>query len=182
MAEQNRRRFAAVFEQHYDSVLAYATRRSDPHTAQEVASETFLVAWRRIADVPPGDAARPWLFVVARNVMANQRRGEYRRANTEHAAGVFDSRTRHPRDIGDATVEQLVVRDALASLTPDDREVLMLVAWDGLTHREAAQVVGCSTATLGVRVHRARRRLAAALEPPAPLPSPSPATPLKELS
>jgi RNA polymerase sigma-70 factor, ECF subfamily len=69
-------RFEALFRENADTVLAYATRRSDPDTAQEIVADTFAVAWRRLDVVP--DPALPWLLGVARNVLANERRSRRR--------------------------------------------------------------------------------------------------------
>src|ERR1700754_806724 len=77
---EHERRFRQLFEAEARSVLGYALRRTEAREdAADVVAETFAVAWRRIADVPPGAQARPWLYGVARRVLANQRRGELRR-------------------------------------------------------------------------------------------------------
>lgn len=158
---QSERRFARIYEAHYRSVLAYARRRSFSDTdADEVVSETFLIAWRRLDVVPTGDEALPWLFGVARRVIANQRRATRRRADlgTRLAQQVAPG----DREI-DARVlasdEQQAVLDALGRLKADDQELLRLVTWEGLSHRHAAQVLGCSEGAVAVRLNRARGRL-----------------------
>ena len=148
-------RFEAMFTEHYPRVLAYVRRRS-PQDANDVVSEVFLTAWRRLDRVPAD--ALPWLLGVARRVIANTRR----------ASG------RHPTvpitDVGGEAstaadpAERLAVAQAFARLSERDREVLMLVAWDGLTGARAARVLGCSVAAFHVRLHRARARLARSLE------------------
>jgi RNA polymerase sigma-70 factor (ECF subfamily) len=153
------RRFTALFHEHYDRLLAYALRRVDADRAHEVVSETWLVAWRRLADVP--DDALPWLFGVARRVIANRRRSDRRRAALIRR--VQANLTAH-------SVEEHVPegsRDlslALARLSDGDREILMLVAWDGLDTRRAAATLGVKPAVFSVRLHRARRRLLKELE------------------
>ena len=132
------RDFEQLWDRHHRRVHAYALRRTDPASAQDVVSETFLVAWRRRAELPADEL--PWLLGVARLVMANQART-------------------HP---GPAEADD-EVRRALAALQPDDREALILVAWDRLRPAEAALVVGCSPPAFRVRRFRARRRLAAEL-------------------
>jgi RNA polymerase sigma factor (sigma-70 family) len=162
MPDDDRQRFSALFDEHYRGVLAYAARRTDPETAKEVASETFLVAWRRLQDVPGHPL--PWLLVVARNTLANRHRSEYRRIATESEAAWLSRVRRDDVPLADGVSERLATLAGLAALSANDRETLLLVAWDGLTPREAAQVAGCSTATFHVRLHRARGRLTALLE------------------
>jgi RNA polymerase sigma-70 factor (ECF subfamily) len=145
--------------------------RIDPERAKDVVAETFLVAWRRLDDVPA--EPRPWLFGVARRVIAGQFRSETRRE-------ALTSRLR-TADGGDATadpVTALADRDealaAFATLGERDREVLRLVAWDGLSSAEAAEVLDVTRFAFAVRLHRARRRLERALDP-----EPNPAAPQK---
>lgn len=139
-------------------VLGYALRRTDAEGARDVVSETFTVAWRRFDDVPEGDATLPWLLTTARKVLANHRRA----AESLMRASLVGPRARtpdHPEDVvGTASLVQ-----AFNALEERDREVLALVAWDGLAPREAAIVAGCSAATFSVRLHRARKRLTALL-------------------
>jgi RNA polymerase sigma-70 factor (ECF subfamily) len=148
------RRFEVLFHQHADAVLAYAIRRSDVDTAEEVVAQTFAVAWRRLDVVP--DAALPWLLGVARRVLANERRSRGRaealalRLAREPGASSID-----PADEVGARVS---AHAALEGLRPAEREVLELLAWEGLSASQAASVLGCSRATIAVRMHRARRR------------------------
>jgi len=138
-------------------VQAYALRHVDPHDAQEVVSETFLVAWRRLAGLP-GDPL-PWLLVVARNIVRNQRRAARRRNAAEEQLVRLERVARATED----TVLTVSRRDAMISallrLAPKDREALLLTGWDGLTPADAAQVAGCSVAAFKMRLSRARRRL-----------------------
>ena len=154
----NRRYFEALFLENVDAVLAYSLARTDPHTAQDVMAETFLTAWRRLGDVPM--PARAWLIGVARKNLANQHRGQRRQQGLRSRL----SRTIEPSATDSySTDDQKVVLDALRRLRPSDQELLCLVAWDGLDHSEASLVLGCSTKTFAVRLHRARRRFEAAL-------------------
>jgi RNA polymerase sigma factor (sigma-70 family) len=138
-------------------VQAYALRHVDPHDAQEVVSETFLVAWRRLAGLP-GDPL-PWLLVVARNVVRNQRRSARRRSAAEEELLRLERVARATED----TVLTVSRRDAMISallrLAPKDREALLLTGWDGLAPADAAQVAGVSVAAFKMRLSRARRRL-----------------------
>jgi len=149
-----RQRFEQLFDAHYSAVSGYAHRRAAPGDAEDAVGETFLVAWRRIDDVPR--EAKPWLLGVARRVLANQRRAGARRA------ALTERVTREPT--GRDELERSPTLAALRRLSDGDREVLLLAAWDGLTTAEAAAVLGCSPTAAKVRLHRARRRLRGALE------------------
>jgi RNA polymerase sigma-70 factor, ECF subfamily len=153
-------RFEMLFRANYAAVRGYALRRTSPELAQDAVAETFLVAWRRLDDVP-GDAL-PWLFGVARRVLANQRRSAGRGAALVERAAVAAAPA--ASDPHDAVGEAEAVRQALASLSERDREALMLVAWHGLSGARAARAAGCSRAAFEVRLHRARRRLATLLD------------------
>jgi RNA polymerase sigma-70 factor (ECF subfamily) len=151
-------RFETVYEMYYPAVLAYVRRRTDSaEDAADAIAETFLTAWRRFDDLPPGDEARLWLYGVARRVLANQRRGQARRtALTERLRSELAA-----QDVrGAEPAEPALVGEAFARLSDDDRELLSLVGWEGLTPAEAAVVLGCSRGAVRIRLHRARKRLA----------------------
>jgi RNA polymerase sigma-70 factor (ECF subfamily) len=153
--DDSRLRFEAVFRQHHPQVLAYARRRA-PQDAADVVSEVFLTAWRRLDEVPAD--ALPWLLGVARRVVANLRRATARRPSLT----IADPST--VPDAGSSAVERIAVAEAFRGLSDPDREVLMLAAWEGLSAARAARVVGCSVPAFHVRLHRARARLARAVE------------------
>jgi RNA polymerase sigma-70 factor, ECF subfamily len=165
MADARDERFEGLFRGNYPAVRAYALRRASRDAAQDVVAETFLVAWRRLDDVPAD--ALPWLYGVARRVLANQRRSADRSA----ALGERLASTAPPApqpDTGDSTADAEILRVALGRLSEPSREALMLVAWHGLSGARAARAAGCSRGAFAVRLHRARARLAAelaALEP-----------------
>jgi RNA polymerase sigma-70 factor (ECF subfamily) len=155
----------ALFTSHAADVYAFALRRTSPSAAQDAVSETFLVAWRRLDSVP--ETPKPWLLGVARRVLANQRRADSRQialrtrlASPQPSLTEFDA----AQLACSATQGDGTVLAALAALTPAERDAITLIAWDGLSPDEAATVLGCSRATFYVRVHRARRRLAAELD------------------
>jgi RNA polymerase sigma-70 factor, ECF subfamily len=153
--DQFRRLYAGNFE----AVLAYAIRRvSQPADAADVVAETFLVAWRRHREMPPGDEARLWLYGVARRVLANHHRGDVRRERLRQRLTSAVSAEASAASAA-AVSERLEVRDALARLGEIDREVLMLTAWEGLEPREAAAVLRISPAAVRTRLSRARARL-----------------------
>ncbi|MBA9006533.1 RNA polymerase sigma factor [Thermomonospora cellulosilytica] len=158
-----RSRFTRLYDEHYRRVLAYALTHADQGVAEDVVSETFLVAWRRLDDLPAAEL--PWLLGVARNMLRRQRDGGHRRrALAERAAELTTPADLAAWDVAEHVVEREAALDALACLPERDVELLTLITWHGLSPREAARVLGCSAATLFVRLHRARKRLARALE------------------
>jgi RNA polymerase sigma-70 factor, ECF subfamily len=164
--DQVRRRaqMDALFTSYAADVYAFALRRTSRSAAQDAVSETFLVAWRRFDSMP--ETPKPWLLGVARRVLANQRRSDGRQIALRARLGSPQSnRTEQDRaQLADpATQGDGTVLAALAGLTRAERDAITLIAWDGLSAEEAATVLGCSRAAFYVRLHRARRRLAAAL-------------------
>ncbi len=149
-----RDRLEALFTEHGRAVYAFARRRADAADADEVVSETFLVAWRRLDDVP--DPARPWLLAVARRCLANVQRG----ARRQSAVRLRLAGTAAPTAAAPDTDDPAHIASLLDRLSPAERDVVTLLAWDGLTPDEAAVVLGCSRAAVYLRLHRARRRLA----------------------
>lgn len=149
-------RFEAIFDQTYEPVLAYARRRA-PAEADDVVAETYAIAWRRLDDMPRD--ALPWLYGVARRVLSEERRAGRRRV------ALLDRIRREARsfDHHDAPDQQPVL-EALALLGVQDREAILLVAWEGLSAARAAKAMGCSTVAFRVRLHRARARLRDRLE------------------
>lgn len=152
-------RFTAIYSAHHDQVYAYAVSRAGRQLADDVVSETFLRAWHRVSAVPA--VPLPWLLGVARNVVRERYRDEARQ--TGLAAELRAWAEQEQADVADGVAEKAAVLAALARLGDADRELLTLVAWHGLSPREAARVVGCSAATYFVRLHRARRRLEQAM-------------------
>ncbi len=153
------RRFARLYEETNGEILGYALRRTaSPEDAADVVADTFLVAWRRLGEVPCGPRARLWLFGVARRAVANQRRGELRRQRL--AEEIREELRRRLADLRyDQGAERAATMDALARLEEKDREVLLLAGWEELEPREIAVVLGISTIAARSRLHRARRRL-----------------------
>ncbi|WP_308249998.1 RNA polymerase sigma factor [Sphaerisporangium fuscum] len=156
----NDEEFAEMFDTYRPRVYAYAVSRCGRHLAEEVVSETFMVAWRRRGDLP-ARAALPWLLGVAHNVTRELYRGELRRAALDEALRIWADEA--GPDVADEVTERAAVLRALATLSDPDKEVLTLVAWHGLTSAQAAKVVGVTRSTFFVRLHRARRRLEAAM-------------------
>lgn len=148
-------RFRTVFS-HLGAVAAYARRRGS-RDADAVAAEVMTIAWRRLADVPADDP-RPWLFATARNlVWADARRSSPVATNGAGEPGA----TASPPEVLELDP---ALGDALRSLSPLDREALLLVAWEDLTPVQAARSLGIKPTAFRVRLLRARRRLRARLE------------------
>jgi RNA polymerase sigma-70 factor (ECF subfamily) len=162
--------FEVVFEEHFDVVLRFASARAEAEAAKDVASETFLAAWRAFDDLP--SQPRGWLLAVCRRKLADHYRAAGRQGNL--AEVLATSPMLNQPDHGDAVVERDLVGAAFARLRPADQELLRLLAWDGLTHLEAAEVLGCRPAAFSVRLHRARRRLREALAAGEPSPEAPP--------
>ncbi|WP_067829975.1 RNA polymerase sigma factor [Actinomadura kijaniata] len=157
-------RFEHAYRAHSAAVLGYLVRRTEPpEDAADLMAEVFTVAWRRVADMPPGDEARLWLYGVARNVLSNHRRSRIRRHRLadrlrEHLSR--SPRVHHDDARHDGTDH---VRAALATLPERDREVIALTAWEGMTAAEIAVVLDLDPGTVRSRLSRARARLRAAL-------------------
>lgn len=157
-------RFAAMYRAHLGYVLAYARRRvSSPDEAEEVAAETFVVAWRRLGEIP--DEPLPWLYGVAGHTVLNLRRGERRRRELVRALEDEGLRVGELTDRLPLVVSQDVrLTHALDTLTADEREALLLVAWEELTSAQAAEAMGISRSTFTRRLTTARRNLRRALD------------------
>lgn len=161
MAASQDKRFEELYSLYFREVLAYCLRRGSADDAYDAANEVFTIAWRRLADVPTGEAARPWLFVVAKRVLYRRRRGASRfRRLVEKAGGIRQRGGADPETVVVQRVEYETVLQAASRLSVRDREVLNLAAWEGLAHSEIAEVLGCSIAAVDQRLHRAKQRLA----------------------
>ncbi|QCX26802.1 RNA polymerase sigma factor [Nocardioides jishulii] len=159
-------RVGAVFESHAARLFAYARRYGPPELAEDLVSEAFVVAVRRQHDFPDdAGEAYAWLVGTVRKIAANQRRRDasYDRYWREAV------RTYWCADTSDSPETIFAERDAclsaLAHLSESDRDLLLLVAWDGLTPEQAGAALGISRRTLAVRLHRARQRLTLHLVP-----------------
>lgn len=154
--------FEALFAEHWSAVHAYARRRvAQAADAHDVAAETFAVAWRRFDDIPD-EHALPWLYRTAANLLSNRHRSDRRRDRlTAKLSGLPRPDAADPADV---VADDEIIVDAFDSLDEDDREVLRLVAWEGLANAEVASVLGVSTNAAALRLSRARRRLADAVQ------------------
>jgi RNA polymerase sigma-70 factor (ECF subfamily) len=170
---ERRLRFELLYAKHGPAVKAYVLRRAYASIADDVLAEVFVVCWRRFEEIPPEPL--PWLLGIARRVLSTQRRGDRRRAAVrdrlvETAAGAHvEMPTGSPASASGVRKEALAHIDdstllaALARLSETERELLLLIAWDGLSPTEAATVLHIKPGTARVRLLRARRRLTRAL-------------------
>lgn len=161
--EDRRARFRVLYDAVYDDLWRYVQRRSvSDAEAMDTLSEVLLVAWRRFDDIPEGDGARPWLFGVARNLV----RSGWRRR--QRSAALTERLINELRAAPPTTASQMsdpdVLLEALGRLRETDRELLQLIAWEELSHREIAGVLGISENAVAIRVHRARARLTKVLD------------------
>jgi RNA polymerase sigma-70 factor, ECF subfamily len=152
-------RFERMFRAHHASVHAFVRRRTDPAGVDDIVSETFLVAWRRLDDVPEDPI--PWLLGVARNAIGTARRGDARRLRLQ-ARAQAEYQDRLDPDIQSVDGDRVLA--ALERLNERDRETLTLIAWDGLTPTQAAGVLGIPVNRFRVRLHRAAKRLRWAID------------------
>ncbi|MFF0297268.1 RNA polymerase sigma factor [Kitasatospora sp. NPDC004615] len=156
----------ALYGAHADRVMGYLVHRTDRDTAQEIVSETFLLAWRKQKSVP--DDALPWLLAAARRLLANRVRSDLRRqALAERMQAVLNDAPSTAFE--DRVADREHVFRVLMLLTETDREVLLLAGWYDLTAQQAATALGCSRAAYTLRLHRARKRFRTALEQQASL-------------
>ncbi len=154
----SRLQLTELYAEHWRSLLGYAGRRCDNAAdAADVVSETFLICWRRLADVPAGSDARLWLFGTARRVIANQNRADRRRERL--GAALLAALT-----LVGTQADQWFV----AQLPAVDQELFCLVGWEELTPAEAAIVLGISAVAARARLSRARSKLRGLLEDPSP--------------
>jgi RNA polymerase sigma factor (sigma-70 family) len=153
-------RFTALYRAHHSLVRDFARRRVGVDLAQEVVAETFLVAWRRLDDIP--GTAIPWLYRVALYEIANLRRRQAKAARLHDALREDGIATAKGDDADDITELARAVGVAFATLNSRDQEILRLAAWEQLSSSEGAAVLQCSVPAYRMRLHRARIRLASA--------------------
>jgi RNA polymerase sigma-70 factor, ECF subfamily len=155
----DREAFEALYRATRTDLLRYLVRRcSDSEEAADLLAETYMIAWRKLDSIPPGERARLWLFGVARNLLlrsARQRR--VADALIERLAGELHAARATAEPAHERRENALL--QALQGLPDHDREILMLTAWEGLAPREIADVMQSSANVVRIRLHRARARL-----------------------
>lgn len=150
-----REAFEALFSTHAVAVHRYAQRRAAAADVEDVVADVFVIAWRKFDDIPEG-FEQAWLFRTAWNVLANRRRKfvelPFEHLPEEPSAG----------DIAESVITDLTLQRAWQQLGARDREVLRLVAWEGLNGSELAAALGISVSGAGVALSRARERFTTA--------------------
>lgn len=168
-------RFEGLYAEHRLDVLAYCTRRMNADAA-DACSETFLVAWRRIEDIPSPPGTLPYLYGIAGRIIANQLRALRRRSRLEEklrSLGVAPAP--QPSVLIVQSPQDQKVMAALSRLKPKDREIVMLYTWEELPRNAIAEMMGMTRDAIDQRIHRSYLRLARILEissNPRPVPSP----------
>lgn len=151
-------RLHEAFLSHRDALLSYARRRTSTlEDAEEAIAATYLTAWQKVDAMPREPDTRRWLYAVARNMLANERRSRSRLSN-------LNDRLRRQRE--NVAVDELDGRleTALSHLRPSEQEVLRLSSWERLTYLEASKILHCSPNAYAIRLHRARLALRIALD------------------
>lgn len=164
-------RFRQLFDEHYRAIVAFFQRRIDPNDVHDAADDVFLVAWRRLDDVPLGPEALSWLYGVARKVAGNRRRSARRAVRLRdrlYGIGIAPSPSVEVQVVRRA--DDQAVLDAVDTMRPQDQELLLLAAWEELPHAQIGEILGCSRKAVDARLHRAIRRLAKVLEPAGHIP------------
>jgi RNA polymerase sigma factor (sigma-70 family) len=159
--DARQRRFVALYETNYGNIHAYLHRRlaATGSDVGEAVADVFTVAWRRLEAVPLPPEDRLWLYGVARRVVLSDRRRLARRIRLK--ARLMGSALTKTAPEAEEDETRMQVRAAIERLGPGDREVVLLVLWDRLSHAEAAQVLGCSVNAVALRLRRAKLRLRA---------------------
>ena len=153
-------RFERLYDRHHAHVTAYCRRRVSADRVEDLVAETFLVAWRRIDDVPDGEAGLPWLYRVAyRSVGRHWRSTSRRRRLDNKLAALPDPPTLTPEDAAVHGEQTRRVLEAAARLNDRDAEILRLLSWEHLSRAEIAEVLEIAPNAVNQRVHRARTNL-----------------------
>jgi RNA polymerase sigma-70 factor (ECF subfamily) len=159
---EQRDTFRAIYTAHHAAVCAYFARRTSRDDVEDLAAETFAVAWRKLPRRI--EEPLPWLYAVAAKVLANHRRKVARRDPASFGDALSAAAPADPAELisGDRGLAR-----AWARLSESEREALRLVAWEGLSHADAARAASCTRVAFATRLSRARRRLQTALDEPA---------------
>jgi RNA polymerase sigma-70 factor (ECF subfamily) len=164
--------FGRVFERHWDSVFRYLERRLGANAAQDLASEVFRIAFQRrwSYKIVDGTSCLPWLYGIASNLALKERRGFARHLAavdrfSRITTGGVDDHASHVAASVDSEQIWTQVQAALNTIDDESREMLLLVAWEGLSYEQVAQAFDVPLGTVRSRLHRARARLRTTLSP-----------------
>ena len=179
MAGTEEERFRSLYDQHAPAVYRFFLRRVEEESAaQDCTADTFLVAWRRLDDVPGGERTLPWLYGVARHVLQNHYRSNTRSRKLFLRLGWLRSDVEPtPEGVVLRRTEDRAVLDALRHLRPEDQEILRLSVWEELSNPQIGELMGCSAHAVAQRKVRATHRLARQIDAPGhkPVATPHPA-------
>ena len=158
--------FTDLYGTHYRQVLGYLLRRTDSTaTAQDLAEDVFLVAWRKLDGIPPGKEAEFWLYGVARNTLASYTRKTQNRRRIRRQLPFQSPQSGPlPEEVVVRNEEAQALADAFGGLRERDRELIRLAYWEELPHDAIAALLDVSRGTVDVRLHRAIKRLAKELD------------------
>jgi RNA polymerase sigma-70 factor (ECF subfamily) len=154
-------RFVDIYRRYSKPIQAYCARRTPGPQVADAVADVFLVAWRRIDQIPTGDAALPWLYGVAYRVLSHQWRHKVRsRRLVERLQGLAQVEAFSPDVLVVRSEEYRVVLAASARLRAIDQEILRLTLWEELPHADVAVILGIAVSAVKERAYRARRNLA----------------------
>ena len=160
-------RFATIFDRHAAHIQRYLARRLGQQVADDLVAETFLTAFGKRAHYDGARPdARPWLYGIATNLVRRHQREEVREYRLRATIGPEPTQDGHADRVAaqvTAAAMHRMLAAALAALAEGDRDVLLLIAWEGLTYEEVAEALGIPTGTVRSRLNRARRQVRAAL-------------------
>ncbi len=166
LASSNDAFFKEIYANYYEEVFAYILRRvANTADAEEITNAVFQISWQKLDKVPAPPDTRKWLLFVARRTIGNHERSSIRRwklIERISAVRTYDAVLLDLDEVG--SQDDTPIRRAFNSLRKMHRDVLQLIVWDGLSHPEAAEVLGCTVKTLDVRLHRAKAALRSALD------------------
>ena len=153
-------RFAEIYEEFFRRIYGYCLRRTTPDRVDDVVAETFLVAWRRINDVPAGAEALPWLYAVAYKVLGNQWRSQKRRQRLDDKllqVGIAPVVSTEDHFVTGEETRQVL--QALSKLKRTDREILRLAMWEEMSQPDISYILGISKGAVKQRLYQARKNL-----------------------
>ncbi|WP_439378289.1 RNA polymerase sigma factor [Amycolatopsis lexingtonensis] len=162
-------RFAVVFDRHAPHIHRYLARRLGGQAADDLLGETFLIAFGGRGRYDAAfRSARPWLYGIATNLAGQRRRAEQREYRLRAALGPPADHASHADRVAERVSAQALtgpLAAALAGLSRGDRDVLLLIAWEGLSYDEVAAALGIPVGTVRSRLNRARKKVRAVLAP-----------------
>jgi RNA polymerase sigma-70 factor (ECF subfamily) len=156
--------YEGLYRTHAQAVYAYCLRRTTTDEAKDAMADVFVVAWKRFSVVPEGDGALPWLYGVAKNVLADKHRSARRRDRLfAKALSNFEALVPGPEGQVVRRSEHEAVVAALTQLPEVDQEIILLVEWEGLSREQVAEMMFLSRSAIDKRMSRAYKRMAQTL-------------------